>query len=228
MSTKILLVDDDVQLTHTIASFLTEADYTPLEAYTAEDGLLIARTQTPQLALLDVMVPTMGGLGLCRKIREFSDIPILFLTAMGQVDQVVQGLESGADDYIVKPFKAPELLARIKAHLRRANPLPAQPLLQFGQGQLTIDLASHIVTVSGQVVDLTKREFELLATLARNPGRVITINELIRLAWGVDHYTTDSIKPYIHYLRKKLETDPTAPKWIHTVRGVGYRFTEHS
>lgn len=228
MSTKILLVDDDVPLAHTLSSFLIDNGYTPLVAYTAEDGLLLTQTQSPQLAILDVMVPTMGGIDLCKRIRAFSDIPILFLTAMGQVEQVVQGLESGADDYIVKPFKSPELLARMKAHLRRANPAHSQSLMEFKQGQFTINMSARSVTVHGQNVDLTKREFDLLLALARNPGRVITTGELMRMAWGAEHYTSDSVKPYIHYLRKKLEADPTSPKWIRTVRGIGYRFIEPS
>jgi len=222
---KILVVDDDIPLTKTIVQILTSANYIPIIAYTAEDGVHLARSKNPDLALLDVMVPTMGGWEMCRQIRQFSDMPIIFLTAMGNVENVVQGLEVGADDYIVKPFDSTEVLARIMALLRRVTPQSnAIELFNFGNGDLIIDTSAHQVTVCGNNIALTKREYELLIILARNAGKVVATAELAKQAWQLeDSYGVNNIKPYIHYLRKKIETDPADPRWIHTIRGVGYR-----
>ncbi len=225
---KILVVDDDVALTQTVAAQLLEARYQVLAANTAEDGLILAFSAEPDLILLDIMMPNMGGLALCRKIRERSEAPILFLTALGDIESVVSGLEAGGDDYMVKPYQEAELLARIKAHMRRRSSNKSAQTLVFGNGHLIIDLASRQVTLQGREVSLTPREFDLLAMLAQNAGRVLTTSELILKAWGGTLYDpTDNIKPYIHYLRKKLEDDPAAPRWIVTARGVGYRFVDH-
>ena len=229
MLNKILIVDDDVSLTDTIVQFLEETGYQSLIAHTAEDGLQLALSAEPDLALLDIMIPSMGGLELCQHIRSQSSMPIIFLTALGDVESVVHGLGAGADDYLVKPYKAPELLARIRAHLRRIERVhPRQSSkLTFGNGELIIDLPARRVTVRGENVEMTPREFDLLAVLARNEGRVITTNELIQTAWGAKFRdATDNIKPYIHYLRRKLEADPASPRWIVTARGVGYRFVD--
>lgn len=225
---KILIVDDDIPLTKTIDRTLREADYNTLLAYTAEDGLRLALNKHPDLILLDIMVPNMGGWEVCRQVREASGVPIIFLTALGNTENVVHGLEMGADDYIVKPFEDAELLARIKAHLRRVHAAGEDKnLLVFGQGALIIDVAAHKVTHRGDPVDLTPREFELLVVLATDAGRVISTADLVQRAWGMsDEAAADNIKPYIHYLRKKLEDDPASPRWILTVRGVGYRFAD--
>lgn len=228
MSQRILIVDDDIPLTGSLASLLGEAGFTVDTAYTTEDGLLLARTVKPNLALLDVMVPVLGGLELCRQIRGFSDMPIIFLTALGGVNQIVEGLELGADDYIVKPFRSLELLARVKAHLRRTSEDDdREQVLVFGDREIVIDLSARKVVFNGVEVELTPREYDLLVTLAESPGRVRTTGELMRRAWGINEPEgSDNIKPYIHYLRKKLEVDPAAPRWILTVRGVGYRFAD--
>ena len=226
MQQTILVVDDDVPLANTIASLLNSAGFSVITTYTAEDGLESMRQVQPQLAILDIMVPVQGGLELCRQIRTLSDIPIIFLTALGDVEQVVQGLEIGADDYIVKPFRSPELIARIKAHLRRNPSVEEQAtLLHFGDNDIAIDLLARQVTVRGEHVEMTPREYDLLIALAQTPGRVRTNADLLREAWGIDeNQASDNIKPYIHYLRKKFEDDPASPRWILTVRGVGYRF----
>ena len=226
MHHKILIVDDDISLTKTIDRTLREAGYDTLLAYTAEDGLRLALHQHPDLILLDIMVPGIGGWQVCRQVREVSSVPIIFLTALGNTENVVHGLEMGADDYIVKPFEDAELLARIKAHLRRVHAANEEKdLLVFGQGDLIIDVAAHKVTRRGKPVDLTPREFELLVTLAADAGRVIPTADLVHRAWGMrDEAASDNIKPYIHYLRKKLEEDLASPRWILTVRGIGYRF----
>lgn len=225
MTHSILIVDDDIPLSKTIESILQTAGYQTITAYTAEDGVSLARSQKPDLALLDVMIPAMGGWEMCRQIRAFTDMPVIFLTAMGSVENVVQGLETGADDYIVKPFDPAEVLARIMAHLRRAKPA-ARPddHFSFGAGDLEIDVRSYSVRAYGKEIALTNREFQLLQVLAANAGKVITSRDLARSAWNMDDASAiDNIKPYIHYMRKKIEADPASPRWIQTVRGVGYR-----
>lgn len=229
MSVRILIVDDDVSLTDTMVQLLQSEGLRPLVAHTAEDGLELATSADPDCILLDIMIPTMGGLELCQRIRERSNVPILFLTALGDVESVVRGLEVGADDYLVKPYQPPELLARIKAHLRRMRRDNSEPptRFEFGAGEFVLDLPTRSVEVDGQPVDLTPREFDLLATLVQNAGRVITTTELIQTAWGPRFRdATDNIKPYIHYLRRKIEADPASPRWILTARGVGYRFND--
>ncbi len=225
MSARILVVDDDIPLTRTLQRVLAGDGYFSLTAHTAEDGLYLALSETPDLILLDVMIPNMGGWEVCRRVRIESEVPIIFLTALGDAENIVKGLELGGDDYIVKPFNPKVVLARIKAHLRRSNTPEQTKTLRFDDGALVIDLQGYTVTKDGQLVDLTPREFQLLAVLARNAGRVLTTNELVQSAWGMDKsLSRDNIKPYIHYLRKKIERDPTSPDWIQTVRGIGYRF----
>lgn len=227
MSFKILVVDDDIPLTKNIAQILKSADYTTFIAYTAEDGIDVARKRRPDLALLDVMVPAMGGWEMCRQIRKFSDMPIIFLTAMGNVENVVQGLEVGADDYIIKPFDPAEVLARIMALLRRTSTTTHNESIDyfnFLQGEMIIDISARRVLINGTEKELTNREFQLLVVLAQHVNKVVTTADLAKQAWHMDdQHGMDNVKPYIHYLRKKIEQDPAAPRWIHTIRGVGYR-----
>jgi DNA-binding response OmpR family regulator len=172
----------------------------------------------------------MGGWELCKHLRAMSDMPIIFLTALGDVDNMVLGLEMGADDYLVKPFESRVLLARIKAHLRRLNRTQTEvnaTEFAFSDGDLRIDLEARTVHAYGDEVSLTPREFDLLATLAKSAGKVIPTKELVSQAWSMtDTDAVANIKPYIHYLRKKLEADPAAPRWIMTARGVGYRLAD--
>ncbi|MCB8942255.1 MAG: response regulator transcription factor [Ardenticatenaceae bacterium] len=228
MADKILLIEDDLALAKALDMILRQANYVPGVAHTAEDGVRLALSEQFDLVLLDVMVPQMGGWEVCRLLREALDIPIIFLTAMGSVENVVYGLEMGADDYLVKPVDQAELLARIKAHLRRMEKLnPSSQKLSFGGQALVLDVAARLVWAEGEAVELTRREYDLLVTLAMNAGRVVTTADLARLAWGMhDMGAEDNAKTYVHYLRKKIERDPANPRWIHTVRGVGYRFAE--
>ncbi len=225
MPEKILIVDDDVTLAQTIKRILLSAAFTPIVTYTAEDGVRAAQNQYPDLILLDVMIPQMGGWTACQTIRQFSDAPIIFLTALGNVEDIVRGLEMGADDYMVKPFDPAEFLARIKAHLRRTQSANLSAPLLFGDGALTIDVQAHSVQVNGRDVELTPREFDLLMALVSKAGQVVPTAVLVQQAWGLtDRDAVDNIKPYIHYLRRKIETDSASPRWIVTVRGIGYRF----
>jgi two-component system, OmpR family, KDP operon response regulator KdpE len=170
-------------------------------------------------------MPDMDGWEVCKRMREMSDVPIIFLTAKSEVKDVVRGLEMGADDYVVKPYDNDELVARIKAHLRRAPKPNMSEELAFSGGDFRINFMNREVRVRDEVKHLTPKEFNLLGVLVRNAGRVVPRNELVTEAWG-DEYADaiDSLKLYIHYLRLKLETDPERPEYILTSRGVGYRF----
>lgn len=228
MPAKILVVEDDIPLTKTLERILSAADYRSIICYTAEDGLRLALIEKPDLVLLDVMIPNMGGWEVCRQLREYSKVPVIFLTALGDAENIVRGLELGADDYVVKPFEPSVILARIKAHLRRVSASDRQErFLSFNKGALTIDMIARTVNVQGQPVELTPREFDLLVVLASNAGRVLSTDELVQEAWNMrDLSAGDNIKPYIHYLRKKIEPEPARPRYLVTVRGVGYRFED--
>lgn len=224
MKQKILVVEDDIQLSRTIQQLLQDNDYEVILSHTAEDGLEQAQANSPDLVLLDVMVPHMGGWQLCGRLRKFTAVPIIFLTALSNTADIVKGLQLGADDYITKPFEHAEFLARVSAHLRR-HVGPVSDRLSFDEGALQIDLSNYMVMVNGEEMELTPREFSLLAVLAKNAGRVVATEDLLEEAWGEAYANAkQNIKPYIHYLRKKIEQDPAAPRWIKTVRGVGYRF----
>jgi two-component system KDP operon response regulator KdpE len=226
MADKILIIEDDTALSETLSTILAQACFSPMVAHTAEDGVRLALSEPFDLILLDVMVPQMGGWSVCSLLRETLDMPIIFLTALGNVEDVVHGLEMGADDYLVKPVQQAELVARIKAHLRRMEKLTASPeIFSFGEGELVVNASSRLVLVAGEEVDLTPREFDLLLVLVENAGRVLPTADLARRAWQIqDPDAQDNAKTYIHYLRKKLEPDPAHPRWILTARGIGYRF----
>ncbi len=225
MAEKILVIDDEETTVQLIAILLERRGYEVIKAYRAEDGLRKAYRTHPDLVLLDIMMPEMDGWEVCRRLRELSDVPIIFLTARGEVRDVVKGLEMGADDYIIKPYDNEELVARIRAHLRRApTPAVAEELV-FDGGNFRINFLNREVRVRGRPVHLTPKEFNLLGVLVREAGRVITRQELVTQAWGAEYAdATDSLKLYIHYLRQKIEQDPEHPQYILTSRGVGYRF----
>ncbi|MEM9775101.1 MAG: response regulator transcription factor [Chloroflexota bacterium] len=224
MKRSILLIEDDLNISEQIVLVLRRANFNVDFHFTAEKGLKAAQEKTFDLILLDVMVPVMGGWELCRRLRETVTVPLIFITALNRPEDVVRGLNLGADDYLVKPFDMNVLLARIEANLRR-TPIMEEEAYVFGDNEITIDRPAHTVTVRGEKVDFTPREFSLLATMASYAGRVVPTNDLLAQAWGEGYRDTpENIKPYIHYLRKKIEEDPTNPRWINTVRGVGYRF----
>jgi len=225
MAEKILVIDDDENTTWLIATLLKHHGFDVIEAVNPEEGLKLAYQKHPNLVLLDVMMPNMDGWEVCRRLRELSDVPIVFLTAKSSIADVVRGLEIGADDYLVKPFDHQELVARVRAHLRRTPSQLSVDELVFDDGNLTINFLNREVRSRGKLVDLTPKEFDLLSVLARNAGRVLTRAELSNQVWG-PNYTgaNESLKLYIHYLRKKIESDPSQPEYIMTSRGVGYRF----
>lgn len=225
MAEKILVIDDEETTVQLITMLLERRGYEVIKAYRAEDGLRKAYRTHPDLVLLDIMMPDMDGWELCRRLRELSDVPIIFLTARTEVKDVVRGLELGADDYVVKPYDNDELVARIKAHLRRAPTPPVSEELVFDGGEFRINFMNREVRVHNKQIHLTPKEFNLLGVLVRNSGRVITRSELVKEAWGPEYGDAiDSLKLYVHYLRQKIENDPNRPDYILTSRGVGYRF----
>ena len=225
MSEKILVIDDEEPTVNLISMLLERRGFEPIKALSAEDGLRQAYRHQPELVLLDIMMPEMDGWEVCKRLREMSDMPIIFLTARGEVRDVVQGLEMGADDYVIKPYDNDELIARIKAHLRRSPRPNMSDELVFDGGDFRINFMNREVYVRNDIKHLTPKEFNLLGVLVRNAGRVITRTELVTQAWGEEYSDAiDSLKLYIHYLRQKVERNPAQPDYILTSRGVGYRF----
>ncbi|MFZ4828049.1 MAG: response regulator transcription factor [Phototrophicaceae bacterium] len=227
MKDKILVIDDEETTAQLIGILLERRGYEVVKSYSAEEGLRAAYRHQPDLVLLDIMMPDMDGWEVCKRLREMSDIPIIFLTARDETHDVVRGLEIGADDYIVKPYNNEELVARVKAHLRRSPRPNMSEELSFNDGDFVINFLNREVRVRNEIKHLTPKEFNLLGVLVRSAGRVVGRDELVTEAWG-DEYgdAIDSLKLYIHYLRQKLEINPNRPQYIITSRGVGYRFME--
>ena len=224
-SRTVLIVDDEENLTEAIKYNLEQEGFQVSTAADGERGLAMAREFDPDLIILDIMLPTVDGLEVCRTLRRRSDVPILMLTAKAEeIDRVV-GLELGADDYVVKPFSMRELVARAKAMLRRAPARQAEGPQVLVDGDLELNLTSHEVTLRGVSLDLKPREFDLLALLMQNPSRIYTRNQILDQVWGYD-FVGDmrTVDVHVRWLREKIEDDPGAPKRIITVRGVGYRF----
>ena len=225
MVEKVLVIDDEETTVQLLAILLERNGYEVIKAYRAEDGLRKAYRTHPDLVLLDIMMPDMDGWEVCRRLRELSDVPIVFLTARSEIRDVVRGLEAGADDYIIKPYDNDEVVARVRAHLRRAPKSYTAEELAFDGGNFRINFLNREVRVRGRAVYLTPKEFNLLGVLVRTAGRVLTRTELVSEAWGPEYAdAVDSLKLYIHYLRQKIESDPQSPEYILTSRGVGYRF----
>ncbi|HEY4665763.1 MAG TPA: response regulator transcription factor [Anaerolineales bacterium] len=220
---KILVVEDDTTVRETLALNLGQEGYTVATAEDGEAGLSLARSESPDLVVLDVMLPKLDGLTVCRILRRESDVPIILLTARGTETDKIIGLETGADDYIVKPFSLGEFLARVRAALRRGH--SEAPPAELQAGDLQLHLVSRRASAAGEPLQLAPREFELLATLMRNKGAVLTRELLLARVWGED-YPGDSrtVDVHVRWLREKIEVDPSDPKRIVTVRGVGYRF----
>lgn len=225
--THILIVDDEPNLVDLLSGYLTREGYEIATAATGPGALDAAHQYEPDLIVLDVMLPGLDGIEVCRQIRQFSDAYILMLTARAEdVDKII-GLSVGADDYVTKPFSPREVVARIKALLRRPRTRGEQPAndtpAPIRVGDIVIDEAAHEVTRAGESVAVTTREFALLLTLARHPGRVFTRAQLLEQVWGAEYYDDHVVDVHIGNLRKKLEEDAAHPHAILTVRGVGYR-----
>lgn len=226
MAKHILLVDDDALMRRSLAFNLEQAGYRASSAANAEDALAIARRERPDLVLLDIGLPGMDGLDALRQFKDQFDLPVIFLTARRRELDEVLGLELGADDYVTKPFDIDVLLAHIKAVLRRVDSPPQVPdkPAAVTVGDLAIDPAAHSVTVGGRSVELSPREFDLLHTLALEPRRVFSIDELLGRVWGAEFIGQPQVV-YVHirWLREKIETDPNQPQRLVTMRGVGYK-----
>ena len=225
MADKILIIDDEKPIVEMISQLLVKRGFEVFKAGCAQDGLRKAYHHQPDLVLLDVILPDMDGWEICRRLRELSDMPIIFVSARKDKNDIIKGLEIGADDYVTKPFDDDELVARIKARLRRSPRTSLSEELVFNQGDFRINFMNREVWIRSNLKHLTPKEFNLLAVLVRNAGRVVTRTELVTEAWGEEYSDAiDSLKLYIHYLRQKLETNPQQPEYILTSRGVGYRF----
>ncbi len=225
---KILIVDDEVEILELIKSYLVAEQFQVLTAKNAKRALKKIKTETPDLILLDIMLPDIDGIELCLEIRKVSNAPILFVSCKSQEMDKVLALSVGGDDYITKPFLPYELVARIKAHLRR-NRLTQQtdytPSIIEYPG-ISVNLDSHEVYVNGELVALSAKEFEILAILIKKPKRIYSTEQLFQMVWKVDGLEADSrtIMVYISNLRKKIEKDPSNPEFIVNIRGVGYKF----
>jgi two-component system, OmpR family, response regulator len=219
---RVLVVEDEARLARAMTRVLSEEGYTPDTAGNGLDAIRLARTQSYDLVLLDVMLPGMDGYGVARELRSAGfQKPILMLTARDAVPDRVRGLDSGADDYLVKPFALAELLARIRALTRRSGMVPEDSVLSCGDLQL--DLRTRQAQRGGRTIELTTKEFGLLEALMRHPGQVLTRSQLLDMVWGMDALQTESnvVDIYVHYLRNKVDRD-FEKKLIRTIRGAGY------
>jgi two-component system response regulator ResD len=226
---RILVVDDEADIRDVIELYLERAGYLVDTAPDGEAALAMIARHQPDLIVLDLMMPKMGGLELTRLIREHWNIPIIMLTSRDEESDRVFGLELGADDYVTKPFSPREVAARVKAVLRRgaANPGQADHQTSIKRGDLTIDRATRLVRVKSQSVKLTVKEFDLLWTLAERPGRVFTREELLNQVWGYEFFGgPGTVTVHVRRLRKKIEADPASPQYILAVWGIGYKFAE--
>ena len=228
MPDTVLVVEDEPNLLAALKYTLEREGYDALSADNGETGLRLARERSPDIVILDVMLPALDGFEICRLLRRESSVPIIMLTARGEEMDRVVGLELGADDYVTKPFSMRELLARIRNMLRRSASSAGGGAARAEvvvSGNLAIDLAGHTATLNGEPLDMKPREFALIAHLASNRGRAFTRDQILERLWGHD-YIGDSrtVDVHVRWLREKIEPNPSKPSRIVTIRGVGYRF----
>ena len=223
MGTRILSVEDDERIRTAVKLALEDEGWTVDEAGSGEEAIDLFHRGTPDVVLIDIMLPGMDGFELCRTLRRHSDVPIVMVTARNDTHDVVAGLEAGADDYLTKPFAPKELSARIRALLRRIRPIsPGHAKLTFGDLEIVPDEGK--VLLAGQELHLTKTEFRLLCELAQNPGRVFSRESLLDKVWGYDYFGDGRlVDVHVRRLRTKVESDPANPRHVVTVRGLGYR-----
>jgi two-component system, OmpR family, KDP operon response regulator KdpE len=220
---RVLVVDDEPQILRALRVVLRDAGFQPVPTATAAEALDAAAVRPPAAAIVDLVLPDGSGIDVCRTLREWSDMPILVLSALGEEDQKVRALEAGADDYVTKPFGPRELVARLHAVLRRAGARDDEPTVRADG--LEVDLAAHVVRRDGAEVHLTPIEFSLLRALVRNRGRLLTHRALLTEVWGPQYGdATDVLRTHIANLRRKLEPGGGPPRYIRTDPGVGYRF----
>jgi DNA-binding response OmpR family regulator len=227
MPEKILVVDDEVEIVRILRGYLERAGYTVLSAYTGPEAVRMARQEAPTLVVLDLMLPGMDGWDVCRTLRRDSDVPIIMLTARVEETDRLIGLELGADDYVVKPFSPREVVARVRAVLRRVQGPRPPEAESLAVGSLRLDATRHTVSMDGRSVDLTPSEFEILRTLMHEPGRVFTRLQLLEAATGEAYEGYErTIDTHIKNMRRKIEPDSASPTYLLTVHGVGYKMRE--
>ncbi|MDH7602558.1 MAG: response regulator transcription factor [Armatimonadota bacterium] len=228
MKHRILLIEDEVPIADSVAYALEQEGFEVQCAYDGLSGLSAVRSFYPDLIILDLMLPKLNGLDLCRTVRKESNVPIIILTAKTEEIDRILGLELGADDYICKPFSVKELIARVRAVLRRAESArDKEEISKFKVGGIELDVARRRVTVDGNPVHLPLKQFELLRVLMANKDRVVTREELFRKVWGTEApIDTGTLDVHIRWLREKIEPDPSHPRYIKTLRGVGYRIVD--
>jgi DNA-binding response OmpR family regulator len=226
MTARVLIIEDDPNVAEVVARYLEREGYAVESIADGAEGLRRALDDPPDLVVLDLMLPSLGGLEVCRRLRAAAPVPVIMLTARGEETDRITGLELGADDYVAKPFSPRELTARVKAVLRRATgPLVAAPeATVLRAGDLELDLVVHEARLAGELVALTVKEFELLAHLMRHPRRAFRREELLEQVWGFAYGDTSTVTVHVRRLREKIEADPSAPRYVCTVWGVGYRF----
>jgi two-component system, OmpR family, KDP operon response regulator KdpE len=221
----ILVIDDEVQIRRLLEITLTSNGFKISEAATGKEGIIAAATHNPALIILDLGLPDTDGIEILKKIREWYQKPIIILSVRNSEDDIINALDNGADDYLTKPFKTGELLARIRAALRHIHGSDFDPNLTFGT--LKIDLVNHIARRDDDILKLTSTEFALLAMLAKNSGRVLTHQTILKEIWGFGYIgQTQILRVFVAQLRKKIEDDPAKPKLLITESGIGYRFHE--
>jgi two-component system KDP operon response regulator KdpE len=222
---RIVVVDDEPQITRVLRTSLNAQGYDIRVANDGETALEIMKDFTPDLVITDLAMPNMNGIELCRRLREISQVPILVLSVRGEERSKIEALDSGADDYITKPFSTGELLARVRAALRRSPPTGTEPRTRIEDGDFHIDLDAHSVTVAGRDVRLTPKEFDVLLYMAQHPRKVLTHRAILNAVWGgTSMEQNEYLRVFVGQLRKKLEPDASAPKYILTEPWVGYRF----
>jgi DNA-binding response OmpR family regulator len=227
VATRVLIIEDDPNVAEVVGRYLTREGYEVEIATDGAAGLDRALADPPELVVLDLMLPSLGGLEVCKRIRAAAPVPVIMLTALGEETDRIVGLELGADDYVAKPFSPRELTARVKAVLRRASgPLAAgtQTPAVLQAGDLEVDVTAHEARLGGELVALTAKEFDLLAFLMEHPRRAFRREDLLQQVWGFSYGDTSTVTVHIRRLREKIEADPSAPRHVCTVWGVGYRF----
>jgi two-component system KDP operon response regulator KdpE len=222
----ILIIDDEIQIRRLLEITLSSSGFKVLVATNGKDGIVVAATHHPELIILDLGLPDTDGIDILRKLREWYTRPIIILSVRNSEDDIIKALDSGANDYLTKPFRTGELLARIRVALRPTVEKLQEPQLNFGS--LNIDLPDHIVRKNGEIIKLTTTEFSLLALLAKNSGRVLTHQTILKEVWGFGYIgQTQYLRVFVAQLRKKIEDDPSKPKLLITESGIGYRFMEY-
>lgn len=233
---KILIVDDEKSINALIYSYLKKEGFQPLSAFNGQQAMELVKSEKPHLILLDIMLPDMEGTNLCLEIRKTNNAPIIFLSCKSEEMDKIIALSVGGDDYITKPFLPGELIARIKAHIRRQNSMQYGHSVEKEEREksysfpgLTVNMGTHDVMVDGQLVSLTAKEFHILQLLIENPKRIFSADQLFELTWKTNCLEGDArtVMVYISTLRKKLEINPDNPKYIVNIRGVGYKFNHN-